>query len=105
MTKREAYDRYDDHLKVDKEHRVDFEDGVNLIVTALKGAGVSLYKDGNPMQGIDKIVINFTGDCANFRGETGIGDVDITGESIGCYEVLCFEPYLAEENDESGKKV
>lgn len=101
MTKREKYDRYDDHLKVDKMHRVDFEDGVNIIVAALKGAGVSLRKGGDPMQGIDKIVINFTRDCANFSGETDIGDVDVTGESIGCYEVLCFEPYLAEENDES----
>jgi len=95
LTKREAYDKYEDHLKLNLEQRAKFEAGVAMMIDALRDAGVK-WSDGTPhapMTDVDQLTLYFRA-----NGDFRLRDVTIWSYG-GCGAGLCFEPHPSEENE------
>lgn len=92
MSKREQYDGYDDHLKVNRAQRHVLEVGVAAIVKALSDGGVSWSPGKEPMSDVCAVHLTFRED-----GDFRTPEVTITSREGGCYSVVCLEPTRAEE--------
>lgn len=92
MSKREQYDGYDDHLKVNRAQRHVLEVGVAAIVKALSDGGVSWSSGKEPMSDVCAVHLTFRED-----GDFRTPEVTITSREGGCYSVVCLEPTRAEE--------
>lgn len=92
MNKREQYDSYDAHLKVNRAKRHVLEVGVAAIVKALSDSGVSWSPGKEPMSDVCAVHLTFRAD-GDFRSP----EVTITSQEGGCYSVVCLEPTRAEE--------
>ena len=92
MSKRENYDSYDDHLKVNRAKRHVLEVGVAAIVKALSDSGVSWSSGKEPMSDVCAVHLTFRAD-----GDFRTPEVTITSRDGGCYSVVCLEPTRAEE--------
>lgn len=92
MSKREQYDNYDDHLKVNRAQRHVLETGVAAIVKALSDSGVSWSSGKEPMSDVCAVHLTFRKD-----GDFRTPEVTITSRDGGCYSVVCLEPTRAEE--------
>ena len=94
MTKREAYDKYEDYIKVDRSNRVALEEGIAKIVSALKSAGVSFNEGNAPMSDVNRINLCFVAD-----GDFRLDELVVTGENAGCYVLVRVEPFEDEDED------
>ena len=94
MTRREEYDGYELCHRVARRYRMILEDGITKMIAALKEAGVALHEGNPPMSDVRQIVLSFMGD-----GDFRLDDLSITGDTTGCYVVVCLEPYRQEESD------
>lgn len=92
MTKREAYDKYEDYIKVDRSNRIDLEEGIAKIVSALKSAGVSFHEGNAPMSDINQIDLHFVAD-----GDFRLDELVVTGENAGSYVLVRVEPFEDED--------
>ena len=92
MTKREAYDRYEDYIKVDRSNRIDLEEGIAKIVSALKSAGVSFHEGNAPMSDVNQIDLHFVAD-----GDFRLDELVVTGENAGSYALVRVEPFEDED--------
>ena len=92
MTKREAYDRYEDYIKVDRSNRIDLEEGIAKIVSALKSAGVSFHEGNAPMSDVNQIDLHFVAD-----GDFRLDELVVTGENAGSYVLVRVEPFEDED--------
>ena len=92
MTKREAYDRYEDYIKVDRANRVALEEGIAKIVSALKSAGVSFHEGNAPMSDVNQIDLHFVAD-----GDFRLDELVVTGENAGSYVLVRVEPFEDED--------
>ena len=92
MTKREAYDKYEDYIKVDRSNRIDLEEGIAKIVSALKSAGVSFHGGNAPMSDINQIDLHFVAD-----GDFRLDELVVTGENAGSYVLVRVEPFEDED--------
>ena len=93
MTKREAYDKYEDYIKVDRSNRIDLEEGIAKIVSALKSAGVSFHEGNAPMSDINQIDLHFVAD-----GDFRLDELVVTGENAGSYVLVRVEPFEDEDH-------
>lgn len=95
MTRREQYDDYNDHVKLNLAQRAEFEAAVAALVDALSRAGVTWTDEPGckPMSDVDRIEITFRG-----NGDFRVKDVAI-GSAELCRVYLCLEPKPEEEND------
>lgn len=92
MTKREAYDEYEDYIKVDRSNRIDLEEGIAKIVSALKSAGVSFHEGNAPMSDVNQIDLHFVAD-----GDFRLDELVVTGENAGSYVLVRVEPFEDED--------
>lgn len=92
MNRRELYNSYNDHLKIDRVQRSVLEAGVATIVKALSDGGVSWSPGKEPMSDVCAVHLTFRAD-----GDFRTPEVDITSRDGGCYSVICLEPTRAEE--------
>ena len=92
MTKREAYDKYEDYIKVDRSNRIDLEEGIAKIVSALKSAGVSFHEGNAPMSDVNQIDLHFVAD-----GDFRLDELVVTGENAGSYVLVRVEPFEDED--------
>lgn len=92
MTKREAYDEYEDYIKVDRANRVALEEGIAKIVSALKSAGVSFHEGNAPMSDVNQIDLHFVAD-----GDFRLDELVVTGENAGSYVLVRVEPFEDED--------
>lgn len=92
MTKREAYDKYEDYIKVDRSNRIDLEEGIAKIVSALKAAGVSFHEGNAPMSDVNQIDLHFVAD-----GDFRLDELVVTGENAGSYVLVRVEPFEDED--------
>ncbi len=92
MTKREAYDRYEDYIKVDRANRIALEEGIAKIVSALKSAGVSFHEGNAPMSDVNQIDLHFVAD-----GDFRLDELVVTGENAGSYVLVRVEPFEDED--------
>lgn len=93
MTKREAYDKYEDYIKVDRSNRIDLEEGIAKIVSALKSAGVSFHEGNAPMSDVNQIDLHFVAD-----GDFRLDELVVTGENAGSYVLVRVEPFEDEDH-------
>ena len=96
-TRREQYDSYDDHVRLNLAQRAEFEAAVLALVDVLRRAGVTWSGEGEPgckpMSDVNRIEIMFRG-----NGDFRVGDA-VIGSAEMCGVHLCLEPKPEEEND------
>lgn len=96
MTKREYYDNYADHVRVDLAHQPALNDAVAALVNALAAAGVSWDPSTEPpMADVNEIILRFRD-----NGDRTIHELTISSEGA-CRIVVCLEPQPSEENEDA----
>ena len=91
MTRKEYYEKYEDHLKLNLEQKHKLENLVNKIVELLRDAGVRHDEKSKPMSDVNKLYFSFPADGVS----EGFG-LDI-GKFGSCGIVVAMEPEPGEE--------
>lgn len=91
MTRREYYEEYDGHVKLDLDQKHRLEYLVNEIVVLLRGAGISHSPGAEPMSDVDTLCFRFPADGV-FEGF----GLDL-GSFGSCGVAVAMEPEPGEE--------
>jgi hypothetical protein len=96
MTKREYYDKYDDHVRVSLAHQPALDDAVTALANALVAAGVSYSPSAEwPMSDVNEIILRF-----RRNGDRAIREL-VIGSEGRCGIVVCLEPQPSVENEDA----
>jgi len=98
MTKREYYDKYYAHVRVDLLHQPALNNAVTALANALASAGVSWDPSTKwPMADVNEIILRF-----KHNGDRTIREL-VIGSEGKCGIVVCLEPQPSEAYEDAQK--